>query len=551
MKIFTLSKKLFVLLVLLTVTAAGTFGQILSEDFATLISGNNTSTGGSATAWAGNTNIITVLNAYEAGGVVKLGKSGAIGSITTKSLDLSANGGAFKVAFDVKGWTTVEGDIKVSIVGGASQTVTYTAVMATSSFESKEITFTSGGTSATQIIFETTAKRAFLDNIVITSTAIQGAALSVNSSLAFSSIKSNTVATQNLTIKGTNLTGNLTLSALSAPFGCNVSTITQADAMSANGFVVPITFSPTAKGGYTQNLTISGGGLTSDVTVTITASAYDVVPIANVTLLRNQWTGSEDIYTHYQLTGESLLTFVNGKNLYIQNSQSGLLVYDKNNLLTPYDAHVGDMVSDLTGTLAFYYGMLEFVITDASLTIASSGNRVDAIDVSAADFVSNFSTYEGRVIRINNVAFTSADGTTAFKATAESLDASSNGQSFVVRTIAASNYASTVIPSTCQLTGLAIIYANGNTTSYQVTPRSLDDLSTQATSIDQASTKNGVSVQNGILIIEGHSGENVAIYDITGRQVVSRQLDDTHSQISLTRGIYVIKLPSFTTKVVL
>jgi len=551
MKIFTLSKKLLVLLMMLTITAAGTFGQVLSEDFAALGSGNNTTTGGSATAWAGNPNVITVVNAYEAGGAVKLGKSAATGSITTKSLDLSANGGAFKVAFEVKGWTTVEGDIKVSILGGASQTVSYTAVMSSSSFESKEITFTSGGTSTTQIIIETTAKRAFLDNIVITSTAIQGAALSVNTSLAFSTIKSNTVATQNLTIKGTNLTGDLTLSTLSAPFGCNVSTITQADAMSVSGFVLPITFSPTAKGVYNQTLTVSGGGLTSDITITITASAYDVVPIANVTLLRNQWTGSEDIYTHYQLTGESLLTFVNGKNLYIQNSQSGLLVYDKNNLITPYDAQIGDKMTDLTGTLALYYGMLEFVITDASLTIASSGNRVDAIDVSAADFVSNFSTYEGRVIRISDVAFTSADGTTAFKATAESLDASSNGQNFVVRTIAGSNYASTVIPSTCQLTGLAVIYANGTTTSYQITPRSLDDLSTQATSIDQSSIKNGVFVQNGILIIEGHSGENVSIYDITGRQVVSRQLSDNHAPISLSQGIYVVKLPSVTMKVIL
>lgn len=551
MKIFTLSKNLLVLLVMLTVTAAGTFAQVLSEDFSGLTTGNNTGTSGSSTTWGGDTNISAVVNAYEAGGAVKLGKSGATGSITTKSLDLSANGGAFKVAFDVKGWTTVEGDIKVSIVGGASQTVSYTTVMSSSLFESKEITFNTGGTSITQIIFETTAKRAFLDNIIITSTAIQGASLSVNSSLTLSSIQSNTASTQNLTIKGTNLTGDLTLSALSAPFGCNVTTIAQADAATSNGIELPITFSPTAKGAYSQTLTISGGGLASNVMVTITASAYDIVPVASVSLLRDQWSGTEDVYTRFQLTGESLLTFLSGKNLYTQDSQAGLLVYDKNSLLTSYNAQIGDKVTDLTGTLALYYGMLELVITDASLTIVSSGNNVEAIDVAAADFVSNFSTYEGRVVRISNVAFATADGSTLFKATAESLEASSNGQTFIVRTIASGSYAATVIPGTCQLTGLAVIYSNASGTSYQLTPRSLDDINKLATSVDVPKAADSIWAQNGILTIEGHRGENVVIFDITGRQVASRLLADNHTQITLPRGIYVVKLPSVTKKVVL
>lgn len=37
--------------------------------------------------------------------------------MTTKNLDLSANNGIFYVTFDVKGWTTIEGDIKISLDG--------------------------------------------------------------------------------------------------------------------------------------------------------------------------------------------------------------------------------------------------------------------------------------------------------------------------------------------------------------------------------------------------------------------------------------------------
>ena len=58
--------------------------QILQEDFATLTSGDNTTTSGSATAWAGDTNFPTVSSAYQAGGAVKLGTSSKVGSIISK-----------------------------------------------------------------------------------------------------------------------------------------------------------------------------------------------------------------------------------------------------------------------------------------------------------------------------------------------------------------------------------------------------------------------------------------------------------------------------------
>ncbi|NDC74766.1 hypothetical protein EBZ70_05665 [bacterium] len=154
----------------ITIAASGGGGggaTALSEDFATITSGDNTTTSGSSTAWTGNTNFptATLLKAYQAGGAVKLGSSSATGSITTKALDLSGGGGAFSVTFKVKGWTTVEGSITVSATGQSAQTVTYTQVMA-GTFESKTVNFT-GGTSSTVITIGTTAKRAFIDDVVI------------------------------------------------------------------------------------------------------------------------------------------------------------------------------------------------------------------------------------------------------------------------------------------------------------------------------------------------------------------------------------------------
>lgn len=156
----------------LTVTASGGGGggaSQLTEDFAALTSGDNTTTTGSATTWAGNTNFPTVSRAFQAGGTVKLGTSGNTGSLTSKTLDLSGGGGAFSVTFKVKGWTTVEGTLIVSLNGANAQTVTYTSVMS-GSFETKSLQFT-GGTASSTITFATSAKRAYLDDIVIAATA--------------------------------------------------------------------------------------------------------------------------------------------------------------------------------------------------------------------------------------------------------------------------------------------------------------------------------------------------------------------------------------------
>jgi len=158
------------------ITASNTYGSVTTssnftiipivfrEDFSSITGGNNTSSGGSGTAWAGNINFPTGVNDYQAGGAVKLGTGSLAGSITSRAINLAGNGGAFTVSLKVKGWSTREGDIEVT-AGAQKQTVTYTATMS-GDFETKTLSFT-GGTSATTIKIETTAKRAFIDDVAV------------------------------------------------------------------------------------------------------------------------------------------------------------------------------------------------------------------------------------------------------------------------------------------------------------------------------------------------------------------------------------------------
>ncbi len=195
----------------ITISAAGGGGSLIfSEDFASITSGNNVTTDGASSTWSGNTNFPTVSSAYQAGGCVKLGSSSATGSLTTRTIDLSA--GTYTVSFKVKGWTTVEGNITVTPSGGSPQTVTYTQTMS-GVFETKSVNFT-GGTSNTTITIATTAKRAYIDDVVITASTptplitATGTLASVGSTYGSASPTPTT-----FTVSGANMTAPILVSA--------------------------------------------------------------------------------------------------------------------------------------------------------------------------------------------------------------------------------------------------------------------------------------------------------------------------------------------------
>lgn len=147
-------------------TTANTGGEVvptilLSEDFAEITTGDNTSTGGSSSSWSGNTNFSVSGKVYKAGGAVRLGTGTASGTLTTNTtLDLTKD---FTVSIDLKGWTTVEGTITIT-VGSQSKTITPTQTR-TENFGTYTADFT--GSDATTVVI-TANKRTFVDNIVIT-----------------------------------------------------------------------------------------------------------------------------------------------------------------------------------------------------------------------------------------------------------------------------------------------------------------------------------------------------------------------------------------------
>ncbi|MGU3377309.1 T9SS type A sorting domain-containing protein [Chryseobacterium sp. M5A1_1a] len=206
-------KKIFTILSVAAISFVANAQQtvVLSENFASYTAGGNTaSTGvnapdGTDVYNPGNaTNPLPPVanfpigsKAYSAGGMVKLGTGSVIGSITSKSLDLSTDGGNVVITFDVKGWTGTPSTIIVKVTNLANQTVAYTAVMSGTP-EAKTVTFTGGQASST-VTFETptTSFRSYLDNIVIKTVATGSLAVSDTNKAKTANLVKNTLVKNN------------------------------------------------------------------------------------------------------------------------------------------------------------------------------------------------------------------------------------------------------------------------------------------------------------------------------------------------------------------
>jgi subtilisin-like proprotein convertase family protein len=251
--------------------------QVLSEDFSSLASGGNTATSGTGSPSSSEItsnltpNFPLSVKAYQAGGAVKLGTSSLSGSISSKSLDLSA--GNYTVSFKVKGWSTIEGNITVTPSTGSAQTVSYTQTIS-GNFEQKSLSF-AGGTSSTTLTFATTAKRAFLDDIVITTGSGGGGnstslTLSLSPSTFLETAGAN-ASTATLSISqapSQNLTANLSssdTSELTVP-----ATATIPAGQTSITFPVTAIDDDTSDGPQTVTLTAASGNLSATTTATVT-----------------------------------------------------------------------------------------------------------------------------------------------------------------------------------------------------------------------------------------------------------------------------------------
>ena len=138
----------------------------------------------------------------------------------------------------------------------------------------------------------------------------------------------------------------------------------------------------------------------AEYTIT-TVTAVDVATIADLRA------GATD-GTIYRLTGEAILTYQRDSRnqKYIQDATAGILIDDNSGLITSiYNQYDG--ITNIEGTLSEYNGVLQFVPSADPGLATSTGNTVTPLVVSITDITSAIDTYESRLVKLENVNFSS------------------------------------------------------------------------------------------------------------------------------------------------
>ena len=127
------------------------------------------------------------------------------------------------------------------------------------------------------------------------------------SSWNFGTVKKNSTHTKKITVRGYNLTGDLKITPESSSyFTVSPSTITAAQAQSANGVEVTITYKPTARGSHSMTFVISGGGAASK-TVDVSGKCAEITTTETSLRFASNYSQKFTVKGYY-LTGDLTLS---------------------------------------------------------------------------------------------------------------------------------------------------------------------------------------------------------------------------------------------------
>lgn len=425
------------LLTLMCLASVNVWGQetvYLEEDFSSITAGNNNTTNGSSESWDGNDNFSKLVNIYEAGGAVKLGKSKDAGALTTKTLDLSANNGIFYVTFDVKGWTTIEGDIKISLDGTEKETVEYSATI-NDAFETKTVEI-SGGTSNSTITIATTSERAFIDNVKIFTKA---SSTTQCSAPTFSPAS------------GTSFANTLTVTASTATEGGKIVYTTDPEAtLDANSTEFPsegLTIDATTT---IRAITVDpNGALENSGEASATYTKIDELNgLAELRAkIREDNVTDQDYAKEYIVSlNNAVVTKVSGNKAFIEENGTGIQYFKyKNGLIE------GQVINGTATVKGFMYNnWAELTSIEGDITI-TDGGAVAPTEVTLEELTNNYDKYESRLVKV-----TAAEVTSAFNI--QNGEISQNGFKFAVR--ANDESISMTLGETIDIIGVPGIYVN-------------------------------------------------------------------------------------------
>ncbi len=220
----------------------------------------------------------------------------------------------------------------------------------------------------------------------------------------------------------------------------------------------------------------------------------------------------------YRITDQVIVTFTQSfrNQKFVQDDTAGIQIDDLNGVITTaYQEGFG--MTNLTGTLIEFGGMLELVPVADPGAPSSTGNMITPLAITLSQFNDDFEAYESRLIKLVNVSFTTPTGNFANGTNYPIQDQSAANTANIRTTFYDVDYISVPLQSwMLNLTGIP----NSRTDGSYFTPRKLSDFQISepltplvfATTVQSASTLAfhiGFDVNNNSVLPDMLTGYNL------------------------------------------
>lgn len=137
----------------------------------------------------------------------------------------------------------------------------------------------------------------------------------------------------------------------------------------------------------------------------VAAATYNFPPeVPNIAAFKAANTETNN--TVYKIAGDVTFVFRSGRYMIVEDASAALMIYDNSNPVITTTYNEGDVISGgVFGSYSLYHGMAEMV--PARNTAEASGNTgaVTPIVATIPTLVSQYSTYECRLVTVQNVTF--------------------------------------------------------------------------------------------------------------------------------------------------
>ena len=358
--------------------------------------------------------------------------------------------------------------------------------------------------------------------------------------ITFNEVFSNEQYEQKITVKGTDLEGDVTFASTCDQVTLSATSATKEQVMSAEGFEL--------------TLTLKATGATCDPKLTITSTnapavevpiAWMVLPtidVADLAELRAQAaTVNLEDGPAFRITNPVVVSYQDGDNyIYLQDDKGGIRMKDERGVVSATALPTGTKIAaGLLGTVSNNFGY-EFIPYRDINTDGTA--EVNAVTATLAEIDADKAAYADRLVRIEHVKF--ANSGQKFGTSQETF--SQNGIDAKLRKLASvTDIAGQDIPAQATVVGIST-----STSTLLIAPRGWSDITVESSTvaIDKATIATNCYTQAGILIVE-NATTDIAVYNLTGI-CVAKAAAMPYASFTLPQGVYAVKMNGQTCKVV-